>query len=106
MLDAIKQWPAKIESRVRGTGCPFCTNHKILPGFNDLASKRPDLMEEWDWQKNTLDPSRIAPSSGKTAFWICSKGHEWPAEISSRNKGHGCPFCAGIRIWSESNMDD
>ncbi len=95
------EWPAKIDSRVRGTGCPYCANHKILTGFNDLATKRPDLMEEWDWQKNTdLDPLNIAPGSGKKAFWICPKGHKWLAEISSRNKGHGCPYCAGVKTWN------
>ena len=95
------EWPAKIDSRVRGTGCPYCTNRKILPGFNDLATKQPDLMKEWDWQRNiSLDPTHIAPGSGKKAFWICSKGHKWPAEISSRNKGHGCPYCAGVRTWN------
>ncbi len=91
------EWQATIDSRVRGTGCPYCSNNKILSGYNDLASKRPDLMKEWNWQKNTsIDPTRIAPGSGKKACWICSQGHEWMAEISSRNKGHGCPFCARI----------
>ena len=94
------EWPAKIDSRARGTGCPYCSNHKILPGFNDLATKRSDLMREWDWQRNTsLDPTHLSPGSGKSAFWVCSNGHNWPAEISSRNKGHGCPYCAGVRIW-------
>ncbi len=94
------EWIAAIDSRTRGTGCPYCCNNKILPGFNDLATKRPDLMKEWNWQKNgSLDPSYLAPGSGKKAIWICENGHEWSAEISSRNKGHGCPYCAGIRKW-------
>ena len=92
------EWQATIDSRVRGTGCPFCSNNKILPGFNDIATKRPDLMMEWNWGKNnTLDPTLIAPGSGKKAWWKCKNGHEWEAEISSRNKGHGCPYCAGVR---------
>ena len=92
------EWQATIYSRAHGTGCPYCSNNKILPGFNDLASKRPDLLKEWNWDKNdSLDPTHLAPGSGKKAHWICTNGHEWVAEISSRNKGHGCPYCAGIK---------
>lgn len=98
LCDLGHEWQAAIDSRVRGTGCPYCSNNKILPGFNDLSTKRPDLITEWNWRKNTtLDPTQIAPGSGKKAWWICKNGHEWEAEISSRNKGHGCPYCAGVR---------
>ena len=91
-------WEASIESRVRGTGCPYCTNNIVLPGFNDLEYKRPDLIKEWDYSKNTFEPFTITPGSGKKAWWICSAcGHQWLAEISSRNKGHGCPECAKAR---------
>lgn len=91
-------WKAKLDSRVRGTGCPYCSNNKVLSGFNDLASKRPDLIREWDYALNhDIDPTSIAPGSGKKAWWKCEVGHSWRAEVSSRNKGHGCPYCAGNR---------
>lgn len=89
------EWKASIDSRNKGRKCPFCSNRKVLPGYNDLRTKRPDLMIEWHQTKNhDLDPSMILPGSGKKAWWICEKGHEWCAEISSRNKGHGCPICS------------
>lgn len=92
------EWEATIDSRVRGTGCPYCSNNRILSGYNDLASRRPDLLAEWDYEKNTLiDPTTVAPGSGKKAWWICKMGHSWQAEISSRNKNHGCPYCAKVR---------
>ena len=88
-------WPAIIDDRVRGNGCPYCSNRLVLPGYNDLAYKRPDLHEEWDYSRNELSPTSVLPGSGKKAWWICSKcNHRWLAEISSRNKGHGCPECA------------
>lgn len=61
---------------------------EAIPGYNDLNSRCPELMKEWDWNKNKeLDPTLIAPGSGKKAWWVCSKcGYEWLAEISSRNK--------------------
>ena len=89
------EWTACIDDRVRGNGCPYCSNRMVLPGYNDLAHKRPDLLLEWDYAKNTFYPSSVLPGSGKKVWWICSAcKHEWLAEISSRNKGHGCPECA------------
>ena len=45
------KWATSICHRVgRGTNCPYCSNKKVLPGYNDLQSQRPDLMEEWDFE--------------------------------------------------------
>lgn len=88
------EWKATIDSRSGGEGCPYCSNVKVLPGYNDLETMRPDLITEWDFSKNIFSPSSVVPGSGKSAWWLCSKcGKSWSAEISSRNKGHGCPSC-------------
>lgn len=29
-------------------------------------------------------------------WWKCTNGHEWQALINHRNKGVGCPYCAGL----------
>jgi len=43
-------WEAEIKNRTRGQGCPYCSNKKILVGFNDLASTNPELISEiYDW---------------------------------------------------------
>ena len=91
------EWRASIDERNKGRKCPYCTNRLVLSGFNDLVTKRPDLMKEWHPTKNdNLDPTKVLPGSGKKAWWICKEGHEWQAEISSRNKGACCPRCAII----------
>ena len=92
------EWRASIDSRVRGTSCPYCCNRLVLAGYNDLGTTRPDLIKEWDYEKNSFPPSSITQGSGKKAWWICSTcGNKWQAEISSRNKGHGCPVCALVK---------
>jgi translation initiation factor IF-1 len=61
----------------------------------------PTLMAEWDWEKNNelgLDPKTLTFSSGKKAWWECSKGHEWQARIADRSKGKGCPYCSGRKV--------
>ncbi len=70
---------------------------KYIKGVNDLASQKPELMKQWDYTKNTIDPLHLLVGSGKKAWWICEYGHSWQAEIYRRSAGAGCPFCAGQR---------
>ena len=90
-------WQATPASRVRGRGCPYCSGHKVLTGFNDLASRYPALAREWKQTLNgTLTPQQVTPSSHKKVWWQCPAGHIWQARIASRTNGAaGCPVCAG-----------
>ena len=77
------------------TGCPYCSNRKVLKGFNDLATTRPDLIDDWDFEHNEKSPYEITAGSSYKANWICHKcGYKWPAIVSSRSKGNGCRECA------------
>jgi len=78
----------------RNDGCPYCSNHRVLSGFNDLATIAPKLAKEWNFSRNgQLTPDNVFPNSNKTVWWICHKGHEWEARINARNAGNGCPIC-------------
>lgn len=94
------EWIASVgHVSTRGCNCPFCTNKKILAGYNDLATVNPELAKEWDYGKNgDMKPTTIGAGSSKKAWWICSKcGNGWEAVIVSRNKGTGCPACANLK---------
>lgn len=90
-------WQASPNARAK-SGCPYCCNHIKIPGFNDLESQCPDLMKEWDFEKNKKPPSQFATGSDARVWWRCSKGHSWKATINSRVKGRGCPYCSNKRI--------
>ena len=96
------EWEAKISNRYNGNGCPYCSGYYILPGLNDLATTRPDLAEEWNYEKNDgLLPTQISRGYGRKVWWKCKeKSHEWQASPNSRdNMGSGCPACSkGNRI--------
>lgn len=95
------EWSAVISNRVRGAKCPYCTNKKTLTGYNDLATLRPDLMEEWIYEKNTTDPSKVRLGSNEKVWWRCGSCEgEWQAVIYNRTKenGSGCPYCAGRKV--------
>ena len=90
------EWEYILSQRVKGKGYPFCFGRKVLPGFNDLATKRPDLMEEWDYSKNDENPLILSVGSNLRVWWKCKNGHEWQATIDKRSlSGRGCPVCSG-----------
>lgn len=98
-------WKAKISNRTQlNRNCPYCSGHLVLTGFNDLATINPKLAEQWDYEKNyTLTPDKVTANSGKKAWWLCSRGHSWLACIQDRNKGLGCPYCAGQKLIEGEN---
>ena len=84
-----------VANRSSGTGCTICAGKRILPGFNDLATRNPALAAEWDYERNApLTPRDVATSANKKAFWLCSEGHSYQASINSRNRGTACASCA------------
>ena len=89
------EWQAVVASRASGRGCPYCYG-RFASKTNNLASKYPELLEEWDQEKNKgLNPSDFTPHVGKKVWWRCRKGHSWQTTISNRSKNKsGCPACA------------
>lgn len=90
------EWSAVVYSRKKNN-CPVCAGKKIVPGLNDLQTLNPNLAMEWDLD-NELKVNEVSPNSHKTALWICKSGHKWEAQIKSRNRGSGCPYCSGTYV--------
>jgi hypothetical protein len=88
------EWLASVNSRAAGTGCPYCYG-RYASKTNNLARKYPELLNEWDYEKNVgLNPSDFTPHVGKKVWWQCKKGHGWQATIYNRvNNKSGCPTC-------------
>ena len=98
------EWEASVGSRYgTGCGCPYCSNKKVLEGYNDLETLKPELLKEWNYKKNIISPSEIGVNSSKKIWWICSNGHEWQAVIYSRLSGTSCPYCNNRKIMKGYN---
>lgn len=90
------EYQMRIYSRVAGSGCPYCAGKKILIGENDLATTNPELINEWDNNRNNpLTPQSVTSGTAREVWWICKKGHCWKARIQNRVRGIGCPYCSG-----------
>ena len=94
-------WNARISHRSNGIGCPYCSGRYVVIGVNDLATKFPKLLKEWDYEENNklkIYPDKVKCGSDKKVWWKCSIcGHKWQTSISHRClRGTGCPKCSSI----------
>lgn len=88
---------------------------RIQKGENDLESWclnngefGQKLMTEWtgicdDGTHYRID--EISFGSNKKFKWICSKGHEWFANVNSRTaRKRGCPYCSSNLVSNENSL--
>jgi Probable Zinc-ribbon domain len=88
-------WSAAIKDRVKGHGCPICSNRRILAGFNDLATLNPEVAT----QAHGWDPSEVGVESKRKVEWRCSEGHVWlAAPVHRVRHGQGCAVCVNMQI--------
>lgn len=100
--DCEHKWEAPIANMVqKSKGCPYCSNRRVLIGFNDLATTNPDLSAMWNDEKNgTLTPEQITSGSAKKVWWKCAEDHEWIAEIRVERR---CQVCAHRKVLAGYN---
>lgn len=106
-------WESKIDNRTREPGCPFLTGKAVYPGFNDLATKRPDLAAQWHPTLNDdVTPFSVACHSNDRVWWLyryddpeTGKHFDfvWKSVINSRTRDSGCPFLTGNAVYPGFN---
>ncbi len=92
--DCGNEYRMLIGSRMKGLSCPYCSNQRVLKGFNDLATTDPELAKEWDDETNTMSPETVPRTSCYRVWWKCKNGHRWSMKIADRTlEGKGCIYC-------------
>ena len=99
------EWMTSIGHRAyykKPTICPKCAandrskiRQENLRQTSNVAKKYPFLMEEWNFEKNTISPEKITKGSHDLIWWKCKYGHEWKTSVGNRIKMHKCPYCSG-----------
>ena len=101
------EWQASIYHRGNNHGCPICARKKASENGvkskrqknGSLADKFPELMREWDFQRNTESPFEISYGTSKKAWWLCSNGHSFSMSVVSRtSRNSQCPICLGRQV--------
>lgn len=88
------EWKSVINARIKGTVCPVCAKREVLAGYNDLATTDKNLLSDWDYEQNRIQPTEVSRTSAKRAWWKCRHGHSWSMKINERIiLGKGCRIC-------------
>ncbi len=72
-------------------GCPYCSNHLVLAGYNDIHTTHPEL------SKNLVHESdgyKVTYGSGSKVLWNCPLQHCWLSTVRDISHGNGCPKCS------------
>jgi len=87
------EYKRSIAGEVRAKNCPICIGKVVLKGYNDLLSRNPNIVEEWDYSLNTIHPDEIYYRNQTLLInWKCKKcGYEWKSKVVNRKK---CPNCS------------
>ena len=77
---------------------------KPTPGMDSLGADRPDISAQWHptWNGKKTPEDYLA-GSGVKVWWSCDLGHAWSAQILSRVRGAGCPYCAHRKVLAGFN---
>ena len=85
-------WSETPDNIFRGCGCPYCSGHKVLIGFNDLWTTRPDVAQ---MLKNPEDGYKHTKGSTKKLSFICPdcKKEKLKSIADTCNQGICCNYC-------------
>lgn len=93
------EWQAVIVSRtVDDRKCPLCSRKDFETWCKE--NNKENLLKEWNYEKNTINPTDITYGSTKKVWWVCPKGHNWQDTVNARtnNKNKDCPYCKNRRV--------
>jgi len=93
------KYTASVHNRTyMGSGCSYCSNRKVLVGFNDLAFTNPELAR----QAHLWDPTTVTIQTKQKRKWKCEQGHVWETPVCYRQKS-SCPYCSNKAVLTGFN---
>lgn len=106
--DCGHEWDSYLHARTKQKqGCPYCSGTRVLAGYNDLATLKPELAAQWHPELNLgKTASMVTYASSQKVWWKCDKNHEWQAKITGRSISNvGCPYCAAGKSISRGEKE-
>ncbi len=88
-------YEATISHRISNEACVYCSNSKLLIGFNDVRTKKEYVIDEWDYEKNSILPENLIYTDRKNkVHWKCRFCGD---DIFSAPAYHNVPGCMKCR---------
>lgn len=93
-------WTASIKDRLtdKYNCCIVCAEYTYVCRHTGIASKRPELIDEYDDFRNSIGIYGVSLNSNKKYYWKCDACphgcHRWEASPNARICNNtDCPFC-------------
>lgn len=82
---------------------------RVSPENKSLAYLFPEVLNYWDYSKNSVSPSDIGSQSNAKRWWKCldKEEHVWensPVNITKRPDNVRCPFCSLKRLHPDNTL--
>ncbi len=100
------RWQSRVGSRSGGyeVGCPACSG-RVVTDSNRLSLLKPELVADWDNEKNLGTPADFAVFSNTIVHWKCRECDCcWSSTVNNRSHGNGCPGCAAKRRFCGTSL--
>lgn len=97
-------WDSRVSDRLSNSNCPYCTNKRVLIGFNDLWTTHSHIAE---YLTNPADGYEYTHGSGKKVSWSCIDCKEVIGIKIIKTavyKGINCPSCRKTHSLAERIM--
>jgi len=88
------EWEVSVVSRNNGNGCPYCSNQRVLKGYNDILTTNPELAS---LLADPEDGYKYTQGSSKKVDWKCPDCGEIIKNKlihSIRDRGLNCTRCS------------
>lgn len=97
------EWEATIDNRVGGNGCPYCSNQKVLKGFNDIFTTHLQYIKYF---VNVEDAHTCTGGSNKKVELKCPDcSHTKMMTVGNLTKrGFSCDLCSDGISYPEKLM--
>lgn len=80
--------------------------NKVISGINDFPTTNPELLVQWDYEKNDISPTKVSKGSDTKRWWLCEEfKHSHSVSVASKTKPNPtrCTVCKGRQVLSGFN---
>lgn len=93
-------WYPSPSSLLQGSGCPKCSN-RVRFDWKKISEE--EFIERMSKLNNKIIALDTYAGYDTEIRFMCSNNHIWYSKPHWILDGHGCPYCAGNKVWSGFN---
>lgn len=100
-----ESYPQIINKKViYNRGCSICCG-RYVTDKNSFGALFPELVCEWNFNKNNVSPFEISHVNSNKFWWTCGKcDHDYEMTVVKKIKGVRCIYCIGRKVSTATSL--